>query len=101
MLAAGDGGAHIVTNYERGLTTTVNDIEHIESQTLAGISVVKIFFQPSANIAAAVAQVTAISQTQVRSLPPGTTPPLVILQRFVGPQSPGWRFPVKASPSSS
>jgi multidrug efflux pump subunit AcrB len=68
----------IVTNYERGLTTTVNDIEHIESQTLAGISVVKIFFQPSANIAAAVAQVTAISQTQVRSLPPGTTPPLVI-----------------------
>jgi multidrug efflux pump subunit AcrB len=68
----------IVTNYERGLTTTVNDIEHIESQTLAGISVVKIFFQPGANIAAAVAQVTAISQTQVRSLPPGTTPPLVI-----------------------
>jgi multidrug efflux pump subunit AcrB len=68
----------IVTNFERGLTTTVNDIEHIESQTLAGISVVKIFFQPSANIAAAVAQVTAISQTQVRSLPPGTTPPLVI-----------------------
>jgi multidrug efflux pump subunit AcrB len=68
----------IVSNYERGLTTTVNDIEHIESQTLAGISVVKIFFQPRANIAAAVAQVTAISQTQVRSLPPGTTPPLVI-----------------------
>jgi multidrug efflux pump subunit AcrB len=68
----------IVTNYERGLTTTVNDIEHIESQTLAGTSVVKIFFQPGANIAAAVAQVTAISQAQVRSLPPGTTPPLVI-----------------------
>ncbi len=68
----------IVSNYERGLTTTVNDIEHIESQTLAGISVVKIFFQPRADIAAAVAQVTAISQTQVRSLPPGTTPPLVI-----------------------
>jgi len=68
----------IVSNYERGLTTTVNDIEHIESQTLAGISIVKIFFQPRANIAAAVAQVTAISQSQVRSLPPGTTPPLVI-----------------------
>jgi multidrug efflux pump subunit AcrB len=68
----------IVTPYERGLTTTVNDIEHIESQTLSGISVVKIFFQPHANIAAAVAQVTAISQSQVRSLPPGTTPPLVI-----------------------
>jgi multidrug efflux pump subunit AcrB len=68
----------IVTNYERGLTTTVNDIEHIESQTLSGISIVKIFFQPNANIAAAVAQVTAISQTQLRALPPGTTPPLVI-----------------------
>ena len=68
----------IVTNYERGLTTTVNDIEHIESQTLSGISIVKIFFQRNANIASAVAQVTAISQSQVRSLPPGTTPPLVI-----------------------
>jgi multidrug efflux pump subunit AcrB len=68
----------IVSNYERGLTTTVNDIEHIESQTLAGISIVKIFFQPRANIASAIAQVTAISQSQVRSLPPGTTPPLVI-----------------------
>ncbi|HLX07080.1 MAG TPA: efflux RND transporter permease subunit [Thermoanaerobaculia bacterium] len=68
----------IVSNYERGLTTTVNDIEHIESQTLAGISIVKIFFQRNANIASAVAQVTAISQSQVRSLPPGTTPPLVI-----------------------
>jgi multidrug efflux pump subunit AcrB len=68
----------IVSNFERGLTTTVNDIEHIESQTLAGTSVVKIFFQPHANIAAAVAQVTAISQAQVHSLPPGTGPPLVI-----------------------
>src|SRR5579864_2069072 len=55
----------IVSNFERGLTTTVNDIEHIESQTLAGTSVVKIFFQPHANIASAVAQVTAISQAQV------------------------------------
>ena len=68
----------IVSNYERGLTTTVNDIEHIESQTLAGISIVKIFFQPRANIAAAVAQVTAISQSQVRSAPPGTSPPFII-----------------------
>ncbi|HVR10626.1 MAG TPA: efflux RND transporter permease subunit, partial [Thermoanaerobaculia bacterium] len=68
----------IVSNFERGLTTTVNDIEHIESQTLAGTSVVKIFFQPHANIASAVAQVTAISQAQVHSLPPGTAPPLVI-----------------------
>ena len=68
----------IVTGYERVLTTTVNDIEHVESQTLSGISVIKIFFQPGANIDAATAQVTAISQTIVRGLPPGATPPLVI-----------------------
>ena len=53
----------IVSNYERGLTTTVNDIEHIESQSLTGIAVIKIFFQPGAQIEAATAQVTAISQT--------------------------------------
>ena len=68
----------IVTNYERTLTTTVNDIEHVESQTLNGVAVVKIFFQPGANIDSATAQVTAISQTVVRSMPPGATPPLVI-----------------------
>jgi multidrug efflux pump subunit AcrB len=68
----------ITTGYERVLTTTVNDIEHVESQTLSGISVIKIFFQPGASIDAAVSQVTAISQTWVRSLPPGATPPLVI-----------------------
>src|SRR5450631_1480422 len=68
----------IVTNYERGLTTTVNDIEHIESQSLAGISVIKIFFQPNANIPTAIAQVTSIEQTQLRQMPPGTLPPLVI-----------------------
>jgi multidrug efflux pump subunit AcrB len=68
----------IVSNYERGLTTTVNDIEHIESQTLTGISVIKIFFQPGAKIEAATAQVTAISQTVLRQAPPGTTPPFII-----------------------
>ena len=68
----------IVTNYERGLTTTVNDIEHVESQSLTGISVVKIFFQPGAHIDAATAQVTAISQTVLRQMPPGTTPPFII-----------------------
>ena len=68
----------IVNNYERALTTTVNDIEHIESQTLTGVSVIKIFFQPGAKIEAATAQVTAISQTVVRSMPPGTTPPFII-----------------------
>src|ERR1700727_2909064 len=68
----------IVSNYERNLTTTVNDIEHIESQSLTGISIVKIFFQPGAKIEAATAQVTAISQTALRAMPPGTTPPLLI-----------------------
>jgi multidrug efflux pump subunit AcrB len=68
----------IVNNYERALTTTVNDIEHIESQSLTGVSVVKIFFQPGAKIEAATAQVTAISQTVVRSMPPGATPPFII-----------------------
>src|SRR5580658_3679238 len=68
----------IVNNYERGLTTTVNDIEHIESQTLTGISIIKIFFQPGAKIEAATAQVTAISQTALRQAPPGTTPPFII-----------------------
>ncbi|HXM79994.1 MAG TPA: efflux RND transporter permease subunit [Thermoanaerobaculia bacterium] len=77
-LSAPEMANRIVSNYERALTTTVNDIEHIESQTLSGISVVKIFFRPGARIDAAVAQVTAISQTVVRSMPPGTTPPLVI-----------------------
>ena len=67
-----------MSGYERGLTTTVNDIEHIESQTLSGISVVKIFFRPGVRIDAAVAQVTAFSQTSVRSMPPGTTPPFII-----------------------
>ncbi len=61
----------IVNNYERGLTTTVNDIEHIESQSLTGISVIKIYFQPGAKIEAATAQVTAVSQTAVRQMPPG------------------------------
>jgi multidrug efflux pump subunit AcrB len=68
----------IVTQTERSLTTTVDDIEHLESQSLNGIAIVKIFLQPSAKIERAIAQVTAISQTQVRSLPPGTTPPLII-----------------------
>ncbi|MBB5063445.1 efflux RND transporter permease subunit [Granulicella mallensis] len=68
----------IVLPFERSLTTTVNDIEHSESQTLNGVSVVKIFFRPQVNISQAVAQVTAISQTALRQYPQGTTPPLVI-----------------------
>ena len=68
----------IVWPSERQLSTTVNDIEHTESQTLNGISVVKIYFQPSVNISQAVAQVTSIVQVALRQDPPGTTPPLVI-----------------------
>ncbi|HTF65919.1 MAG TPA: efflux RND transporter permease subunit, partial [Edaphobacter sp.] len=68
----------IVLPFERSLTTTVNDIEHSESQTLSGISVTKIFFRPTVNISQAVAQVTAVSQTALRQYPQGTTPPLVI-----------------------
>jgi CzcA family heavy metal efflux pump len=68
----------IVTNSERGITITVNDIEHIESQSVNGVGVIKIFFRPQANIQLALSQVTAIVQTTVRGLPPGTTPPLVV-----------------------
>ncbi len=68
----------ITSPYERVLTTTVNDIEHIESQSLNGISVIKVYFQPKAKIEAAIAQVTAISQTILKQLPTGITPPLII-----------------------
>ena len=68
----------IITGYERILTTTVNDIEHIESQSLYGIGIVKIFFQKGAKLEAATAQVTAVSQTAIRQMPPGMQPPLVI-----------------------
>jgi CzcA family heavy metal efflux pump len=77
-LSADQMASRIVTITERALTTTVNNIEHVESQSLNGIAVVKIFFQPHADVNAAIAQVTAISQTQLRQLPPGTTPPLII-----------------------
>jgi CzcA family heavy metal efflux pump len=69
----------ITTNVERGITVLVNDVEHIESQSLNGIAIIKIYFHPGANIQTALAQVTAISQTFLRQLPPGTTPPLVII----------------------
>ncbi len=70
--------SRIVSLSERSLTTTVNDIDHIESQSLTGIGLIKIYFQPKVNVASAVAQVTAVAQTQLRQLPQGTTPPLVI-----------------------
>ncbi len=69
----------ITTIAERAITVLVNDVEHIESQSLNGKSIIKIYFQPRVNVATAVAQTTAISQTLLRSLPPGTTPPLVTI----------------------
>jgi multidrug efflux pump subunit AcrB len=68
----------VTFNFERALTTTVNDIEHIESLSLNGISITKVYFHPGANIAGATAQVTAISQTMLRNMPSGTTPPLIM-----------------------
>src|SRR3954469_407387 len=68
----------IVSVTERALTTTVDNIEHVESQSLFGTAVVKVFLQPTANIERGIAQITAVSQTQLRQLPPGTTPPLVL-----------------------
>ena len=77
-LPAQEMGQRIAAQNERSLTTTVSDIEHIESTSLAGITIIKVFFQPTANIQTAIAQVVAIEQAQLRQLPPGITPPLVI-----------------------
>src|SRR2546423_2836223 len=68
----------IAAQFERAATTTVSGIEHLESQTLAGVSVVKIYMQPGTSMASAVAQVTAVSQPILRQLPPGALPPLVM-----------------------
>ena len=68
----------ITSNFERALTTTVDNVEHIESQTLVGISVVKIYFHPGTNVDAGVAQTTAIAQTVLRGMPPGSLPPLIL-----------------------
>ena len=77
-LPAEQMAGRISTQFQRALTTTVNDIEHIEATSYAGIGIVKVFFQPGVNIAVANAQVTAISQVVVRQMPPGITPPLII-----------------------
>jgi CzcA family heavy metal efflux pump len=68
----------IVTPYERSLTTTVNDIDHITANSYNGVGIVKVFFQPNADIRTANAQVTAVSQTILKQLPPGATPPLIL-----------------------
>jgi CzcA family heavy metal efflux pump len=77
-LSPDEMSGRIVTPFERVLTTTVNDIDHVESQSMPGIGVVKIYFQPGADIRVATAQVTSISQTVLKQLPPGSTPPLIL-----------------------
>jgi multidrug efflux pump subunit AcrB len=77
-LSPDDMAGRIVAPYERVLSTTVNDIEHIESQSFPGMGVVKIFFQPNVDINAAQAQVTSISQTILKQLPAGATPPIIL-----------------------
>ena len=77
-LSAQQMGNRITQAHERILTTTVSDIEHIESQSLGGIAIIKIFFQPNVNIQAALSQVVAVSQSVLRQMPPGITPPLII-----------------------
>ena len=73
-----DMSGRVIYYYERTLSAQVNDIEHIESQSLAGYGVVKVFFQPNVNINSALAQITAASQTVLKLLPPGITPPYVL-----------------------
>jgi multidrug efflux pump subunit AcrB len=68
----------IVTQSQRGLTTTVNDIEHIEATSYNGLGIIKVFFQPNVDIRIANAQITAVMQTQLRQMPPGQTPPLIL-----------------------
>ncbi|BAO89093.1 efflux RND transporter permease subunit [Caballeronia cordobensis] len=77
-LSAQDMANRITSVNERSLTTTVNNIEHIESQSLQGIAIIKLFLQPSANIQTAIAQTVAVEQAQLKQMPPGATPPLVI-----------------------
>src|ERR1700751_2803717 len=68
----------ITTPFQRALTTTVNDIEHIVANSYTGVGIIKIFFQPNVDIRTANAQVTAISQTLLKQMPPGATPPLIL-----------------------
>jgi multidrug efflux pump subunit AcrB len=77
-ISADEMEKRIVTISERAMTTTVNDIDHIESQSMNGVSIIKVFFHPGAKVEAGVAQITSVSQTILRVLPPGITPPLVI-----------------------
>jgi CzcA family heavy metal efflux pump len=77
-LSPDDMGGRIMAPYERILTTTVNDVEHVESQSMPGLGIAKIFFQPNVDIRLATAQVTSISQTAIRQMPVGIQPPLIL-----------------------
>src|ERR1700743_1855787 len=77
-LSPDEMAGRVIYYYERQLSLAVNDIDHIESQSLTGIGVVKIFFHPNVDIRTATAQVTSISQTVLKQMPPGITPPLIL-----------------------
>ena len=77
-LTPDDMEKRMVTVTERAMTTTVNDIEHIESQSYSGVAIIKVFFQPNVKPEMALAQINSICQTLLRALPPGTTPPFLI-----------------------
>jgi CzcA family heavy metal efflux pump len=77
-LSPDEMAGRIITPYERVLPTTVNDIEHIESESIPGIGIVRIYFQPNVDIRTATAQITSISQTVLKQMPPGATPPLIL-----------------------
>jgi len=77
-LSPDEVGSRMMAPYERILSTTVNDVEHVESQSMPGLGIAKIYFQPNVDIRLATAQVTSISQTAIRQMPPGTQPPLIL-----------------------
>jgi multidrug efflux pump subunit AcrB len=77
-LSPDDMAGRVVTFYERALTTSVHDIEHIESQSIPNYGIIKVFFQPTVNIDMALAQVTAMSQTVLKQIPAGITPPTIL-----------------------
>ncbi len=92
-LSPDDMAGRIVYYYERQLSLTVNDIDHIESQSLTGIGIVKIFFHPNVDIRTATAQVTSISQTVLKQMPPGITPPTILNYNASTCRSCSWPCP--------
>src|SRR5437879_4356735 len=78
-LSPRDMEQRIVTIAERGYSSAVNDIEHMESESLSGVALIRVYLQPTADVATGVAQITAVSQQVIRTMPPGITPPIVVL----------------------